>query len=434
MLNEECGMRIALQEDRTGGSFVVLLAPGAPVRQAIKDMSSEVSPNKFSHLDWRSPPYEEAPLDYLKALAAAGPVAETDLGYAILTRQEARPVLRADLPISVHHISESISPYLAERTKQPLLTRHGPEHVALRSMLTRVLRSRVIEGLRPRIRAIFENLLAPVLARGEAELVADLFHPYPAKVLGPMLGIPDTDIAEVSGWVTSSARWTNVLNPPEELPKIETSWRSLEIYLLGLLEQRRSAPGEDVFSELIREMAGHDELEIVGIAMELTRAGMDTTRRQLACTMHALLEHPEQWQRVVANPGLVQHAVEEGMRYASITHVLARQALSDGEIAGHDVKAGTVFTVMAMGANRDPAVFDAPDTFDAARSPCPHLTFGFGSHACVGAPLARMEMTEAFGLLARHIESFELLEPPPRTHVSTGWVPTRLPVRLKLRG
>ncbi len=388
---------------------------------------------RLPQLDWRSREYELAPLPYLKDLAGSCPVARTEFGYAILAREEARPVLRADLPISVYHIPEAISPYLAERTKQPLLTRHGPEHTALRAMLTKVLRTRVIEALRPQIRSIFVDLLDPLLVRGEGDLVADLFHPYPAQVLGPMLGIPMVDIDQVSAWVTSSARWTNMLNPPETLAAIETAWRALETYLLGILKQRRQAPGTDVFSELIREMDGHDELEIVGIAMELTRAGMDTTRRQLACTMHALIENPAEWQRVVADPDLVSRAVEEGMRYASITHALSRQALTDSEMAGQQAKAGTVFTVMPMVANRDPAVFEDADRFDASRSPCPHLTFGFGSHACVGSALARMEMTEAFSLLAQRVESFELIGEVPRSHVSTGWVPEKLPVRLRAR-
>ena len=111
-------------------------------------------------------------------------------------------------------------------------------------------------------------------------------------VLAPMLGIPEADINQVSEWVSSSARWTNIFNPPETLDAIEKAWRALKSYLLNLLAERRNDPTMDVFSELIREMEGHDELEIVGIAMELTRAGMDTTRRQLACTMNALLENP----------------------------------------------------------------------------------------------------------------------------------------------
>jgi cytochrome P450 len=396
-------------------------------------MSADDTQPRIPYLDWRSTEYEIAPVAYLKTLAEQCPVARTEFGYAILTREQGRPVLRADLPISVYHISETISPYLAERTKQPLLTRHGPEHARLRSMLTRVFRTRVIEALRPRIRAIFAALLEPIVARGEGDLVGELFHPYPAQVLGPMLGIPMQDIEQVSAWVTSSARWTNLLNPPETLVVIETAWRALEAYLLQVLAQRRAAPGEDIFSELIREMEGHDELEIVGIAMELTRAGMDTTRRQLACTMHALLEHPAEWQRLVADASIVGQVVEEGLRYAAITHTVTRQALAETELGDLPAKPGTVFTVMAMAANRDATAVEAPDRFDVGRSSCPHFTFGFGSHACVGAPLARMEMTEAFALLAERVESFQLIGEVPRTHVSTGRVPTSLPVRLRPR-
>ena len=136
-----------------------------------------------------------------------------------------------------------------------------------------------------------------------------------------------------------------------------------------------------------------------------------------------------EWDRLSADPSLASHVVKEGMRYASITHALARQALDDAEIGGLPAKPGTVFTVMAMTANRDPKAFPEPERFDAARSPCPHLTFGFGSHACVGAPLARMEMVEAFTELARSIERVELVGPIDRTDVSTGLVPTKLPVR-----
>jgi cytochrome P450 len=392
-------------------------------------LSSNNVVQSLPRFDWNSDEYKEAPLSCLKKLAERGPVAVKDLGYAICSRDEARPVLRADLPISLHHIPEAISPYLAERTKHPLLVRHGQEHTDLRSILTRVLRSRVIEELRSRIRGIFVRLLKPVLARGEGDLVAELFHPYPAMVLAPMLGIPEADIDQVSEWVSSSARWTNIFNPPETLSDIEAAWRALEGYLLDLLAKRRNDPAMDVFSELIREMEGHDELEIVGIAMELTRAGMDTTRRQLACTMNALLENPQEWDRLKADPSLAPQVVEEGMRYASITHALARQALVETELGGLSAKPGTVFTVMPMTANRDPKAFPDPERFDAARSPCPHLTFGFGSHGCVGAPLARMEMVEAFAELARSVERVELVGPIDRTDVSTGLVPTKLPVR-----
>src|ERR1700722_7348363 len=132
-------------------------------------MSSDASSHDLPKLDWRSPEYEQAPLACLKALAEQGPVARTERGYAILTREEARPILRADLPISVYHIPEAISPYLAERTRAPLLTRNEQEPRGLPPWLPRVLRPRVIEDLPPPIRAIFADLLEPLLARGEGD-------------------------------------------------------------------------------------------------------------------------------------------------------------------------------------------------------------------------------------------------------------------------
>ena len=377
--------------------------------------------------------YKSNPIGYLEDLSRQCPYAKSGRGYVILRRKEARPALQMDIPISVYHIPAETSPYLAERTKEPLLTRHGPEHVKLRMMLTRVLRERVIEDLRPRIRELFLGLLQPLLERGEGDLVADLFHPFPARVLAPMLGLPLADIEMVSGWVSSSSRWTNIYNPPDTLAEIEQAWRSLEAYLLELLRERRNNLGTDIFSELIREMEGHRELEVVGIAMELTRAGMDTTRRQLANTLHALITHPSEWEKLKANPGIAHRVVEEGMRFAGITHNLARAMIDDTTLDGLTVEKGETLTIMAMAVNRDPEVFADPGTFNAERSPCPHMSFGFGSHSCVGAPLARMEMTEAFTLLAERVDRFELVGDVPRSDVSTGLVPTKLPVRIFLK-
>jgi cytochrome P450 len=393
-------------------------------------MSEQAAADSIPNLDWRGAEYEADPLGVLRDIATIGDIAKTELGYAILGRDLGRMVAREDLPISVGHIPPAISPYLAERTKTPLLTRHGPEHVQLRSILTRALRAQMIETLRPAIRATFDGLLDKVIVAGGGDLVRDLFNPYPALVLAPLLGIPHADIDMVADWVTTSAGWTNILNPVERLPRIEAAWRSLEAYMLALLVERRANLGGDIFSELIRQMAGADDLEVVGIAMEMTRAGLDTTRRQLASTMHALLENPAEWQRLADDPSLASTVVEEGMRYASITHTVTRQAIAEKEIAGVAAEPGTVFTVMAAIANRDPSVYDAPDRFDAARSPCPHMTFGFGSHVCVGAPLARMEMVEAFTALAERVQSVTLCGEVLRSPVSLGRVPTTLRVVL----
>jgi cytochrome P450 len=381
-------------------------------------------------LDWRSAEYERDPKGHLLGLARRCPVARTDMGYAVLTKDDARAILKEEVPISTRHIPESISPYLAERTKEPLVMRAGPEHVKLRSMLGKVMRSRVIEDLRPTIQGIFNELLDGVIAKGEADLVRDLFDPFPARVLAPMLGLPKEDVSMVADWVSVSARWINNLLPPSELLQVEAAFRDLETYLLGLLRARRTSLGGDLLSELIREMQGSDEMQIVGIAAELNRAGMDTTRRQLTNTMYALLQHPAQWARLTANPELAANTVEEGLRYAPIIHVLMREMVQDGEHVGVAAEKGTLFTAMPMAVNFDPTAYTDPDVFDIERKPCPHFTFGSGSHSCIGAPLARMEMTEAFRILGQRIERFDLVGPVPRSAVSDGSVPTALPVKV----
>ena len=381
-------------------------------------------------LDWRSDEYLKDPRGHLADLARRHALARTDAGFAVLGKDEARTILREEVPMSTRHIPESVSPYLAERTKEPLLMRAGPDHVRLRSMLGKVMRSRVIEDLRPRIRDIFTTLLDGVVAKGEADLVRDLFDPFPARVLAPMLGLPPEDVPMVANWVSVSARWVNNLLPTSELHEVEAAFRDLESYLLRLLRARRTNLGGDLLSELIREMEGSDEMHVVGIAAELNRAGMDTTRRQLTNTMDALLQHPKEWARLTANPELAANVIEEGMRYAPIIHVLMRETLQDGEHLGVSAPRGTLFTAMPMAVNFDPTATPNPETFDVERKPCPHFTFGFGSHSCIGAPLARMEMTEAFKILAERIERFELVGAVPRSSVSDGSVPTALPVKV----
>ncbi len=384
-------------------------------------------------LDWHSPAYENDPQGTLKSLAEKNWAARTDIGYAVLGRDQAREILKADVPISTQHISETVSPYLADRTKEPLLKRSGPDHVRLRGMLGRVLRSRVIDDLRPQIRAIFNELLDGVLAKDTADLVPELFDPFPARVITPMLGIPERDIPMVAEWVSTSAQWVNVLAPEAQLAEIEAAWRQLEAYLIEHYHRRRQNLGDDILSELIREMDGSKDEEIVGIAAEMTRAGLDTTRRQLAYTTYALIQHPEQWQKLSEDPELAPKVVEEGMRYAPIIHALARQMPEETEYFGIQSAPGTVFTVMPMVVNFDPAAAENPEKFDVTRARCQHFTFGSGSHSCVGAPLARMEMTEAIRIMAQRVASFELIGDVPRSHVSEGWVPMSLPVRVRPR-
>ena len=383
---------------------------------------------------WDDEQASEKPIEFLTELASKCPFATSDTGLAVLRREEARHILRRDLPIAVYHIPEDVSPYLCERTKEPLLTRYGPEHLELRRILTRVFRGHVLDTLRPRIRERFEALLDPILERGEGDLVRELFHPFPAHVLAPLLGLPLKDIDMVSGWVDSSARWTDIFLPREKLADVEKAWRALEAYLLEFLRERRENLQDDMYSELIRAMEGHRELEVVGIAMELTRAGMDTTRRQLANTMMALLDHPAEWEKLSNDPSLAPGVVEEGMRYASITHHISRQAVEPTEFAGMPAAEGDVVTVLAMAVNRDPEAFPNPDTFDISRGRTAHMTFGFGSHACIGAPLARMEMIEAFTILAERVGTIERTGPVERGPVTVGMVPTSLPVRITKRG
>jgi cytochrome P450 len=394
--------------------------------------SSNPDPASLPALDW-SGEYQRDPSATVSELRARSSIARTDTGYVVLTGAEAPAVLRQDFPISTYHIPASASPYLAERTKEPLLSRYGPQHRELRRILTRLVAGRLVEKLRPEVRAIFEGLLAKVLDKGECDLVTEVFDPYPALVFWPMLGIPPEDIPDVVQWVSESARWTDTLGHISEVPGIEQAWKKLEDYLGRILAVRRKQQREDIFSALIRAMEGYQDKEIIGVAAELTRASLDTTRRQLRNTMYAFLQHAGQWAKLAASPDLAGRAVEEGLRYRSIKHVIARTATEPCDLNGIPVQAGQVVAVLVPAVNHDPDLNENPADFDIARGRTIHYTFGGGSHSCVGAPLARIEMTEAFNVLATKIGSWELAGPVAFTKISEGSVPTALPVRFTLK-
>lgn len=375
--------------------------------------------------------YQHNPRPHFQALSGC-PFAKSKRGYVVLDRAMARKALQEDVPISTDHISAEKYPYLADRTKEPLLKRFGPEHKRLRGILSLALRTRIIDGLRSRIVKIFEELLDAVMAKGDADLVSDLCDPFVARVISPILGIPDEDIPMVAKWVGITSEWVNTQATNEDLSRIEYAWQELENYLLKILKEKRTNSSGDIFSELLEKMSEFGDLEIVGVAAEMTRAGYNTTRRQLACTLYALITNPSQWRKLVENPSLAASAVEEGLRFSPIIHLLNRQILADKTIDGLAVKAGELLSVPPYSVNFDQSIPEA-DQFDITRAPNQHFTLGFGSHLCLGAPLARMEMVEALTAMARRIESMELKSEITRSSASVGWVPLSLPVKIHPR-
>jgi cytochrome P450 len=184
------------------------------------------------------------------------------------------------------------------------------------------------------------------------------------------------------------------------------AWTALHEYLLGLVRAKRAHPGEDILSALCESDLTDDEL--AGTGAFLLGAGLDTTANMLGLGTFALLRHPDQLAALRSDPTIVDGAVEELLRYLTITHTGLRAALEDAEVEGQLIRAGESVTLSMQAANRDPAQYPDPDTLDLRRRATGHLTLGHGIHQCLGQQLARVEMRVAFPALLTRFPTLRL--------------------------
>ncbi|MEW1630243.1 cytochrome P450 [Streptomyces sp. NPDC089173] len=279
-----------------------------------------------------------------------------------------------------------------------MLELDAPHHTRLRRLVAREFTPRRIEALRPRVTEITTELLDAMVPAGSADLVDAFAFPLPMTVICELLGVPDIDRDAFRA--LSSA----VVTPTAAQREAGDPVGAMSAYLVQLIEDKRSSPGDDLLSALIRTRdEGGDGLsgeELVGMAFVLLVAGHETTVNLISNGVRALLDHPDQLALLRADPGLLDGAVEEMLRYdgpvETATYRFSREEITVGStVIPHDEP---VLVALASGG-RDPEKFTDPDTFDIHRAPQGHLAFGHGAHFCLGAPLARMEARSAIGAL-----------------------------------
>jgi cytochrome P450 len=229
-------------------------------------------------------------------------------------------------------------------------------------------------------------------------------------VIAEMLGVPGEDSQQLKRWSTDIARF---LGSVRGVKAALAAHSEMCAYIRALIDRRRGSPGEDLLSALITaedEGAKLSELEILATCQLLLIAGHETTTHLIGNGLLALLRHPEQLDALRARPELTQSAVEELLRFDGPIQVISRQALEDLEIDGRPVKKGQYLNLMLAAANRDPAQFDEPHRLDLGRHENRHVAFASGIHYCLGAPLARLESTIAFGQIARRFPKLQLTD------------------------
>ena len=276
-----------------------------------------------------------------------------------------------------------------------------PEHNRCRRMLAKMFTAQSIEKLRPKVQEIVDHVLDQMEQSGSpADLVQSLSLPVPSLVISELLAVPYEDHEFFQKCAKDRV---NLKGDPEVSAN---AGRLIFDYMDRLLASKEREPGDDLLSRLVVEQIrpGHLSREgAAGMARALLLAGHDTTATQMSAAVLTLLQHPEQLDELKADPSLYPNAVEEILRYFTITqHNAPRVAIADVEIAGIVIKAGEGVIASVSAANRDPTAFEKPDEFDIHRKADHHLAFAFGVHQCLGHALARLELQIALrGLFER---------------------------------
>jgi len=297
-----------------------------------------------------------------------------------------------------------------------MLFRDPPDHTRLRGLVNRGFTPSAIEGLRPRVAAFVEELLAAMPKSGTFDFVPAFAYPLPARVIAELIGVPESILDDLKRWSDGFA--TSTAGTGEDLFRraaIATS--EMGAYLRDFTARRRENPGEAIIDALIDARDGQDRLstdELVANPILFLVAGHETTTNLLSSGLRTLLRNPDALADLRANlddPALVRNTVEEMLRHDGALFMSMRVALQSFEWHGRSIEKGQRVFLYHLSANRDPRVFEQPDRFDIRRKDASrHIAFGYGIHFCLGAPLARLEVEVALPALLRRYPDLALVD------------------------
>ncbi|MFD5561699.1 cytochrome P450 [Kitasatospora griseola] len=297
-----------------------------------------------------------------------------------------------------------------------LLDLEGPDHTRIRRLVSKAFTPRMVESLRPTVQRLAGELVDGLLADGGGDLIAKVAEPLPVAVIAEMLGVPESDRHLLRPW-SSDITGMFELNPDEETARrAVTASLEFSAYLRELIRRRREQPGADLISALAQ--AAEDgqvlsEQEMISTCVLLLNAGHEATVNTTGNGWWALLRNPGELARLRgAVDELLPTAIEELMRYDTPLQMFERWVLEDIEVGGVWIPRGAEVALLFGSANRDPERFADPDRLDLGRADNPHITFGAGIHFCLGAPLARLELTESYGALLRKAPGLTLVREP----------------------
>lgn len=308
-----------------------------------------------------------------------------------------------------------------------LIDEDEPRHTRLRGLINKGFTPRMVSRLDGPLRRIVADAIDAVAARGACDFVNDIAVPIPLLLIADMIGIRPEDRADFHRWSDDLIAADGNLQDMDVMMKASTAFMEYSAYLADIIEDRRVNPRDDLVSILVgakdagtlKDFGGqaipntlgteHTRLandELIMLLVILLVAGNETTRNAISGGMRLLIENPDARRRLIAEPALLPAAVEEMLRLVSPVHTFGRTATQDTELRGRAIKEGQTVLLLYPSANRDAEQFDDPDVFRIDRDP-DHLAFGIGTHFCLGANLARMEMRVTFEQLLRRLPDME---------------------------
>ncbi|XWN32466.1 MAG: cytochrome P450 [Devosia sp.] len=360
----------------------------------------------------------EDPYPVYRLLRQTRPVHLMPDGSYFLTRHgDLDPIYRDTATFSSDKTVEFAPKYgdtpLYEHHTTSLVFNDPPLHTRVRKLIAGALTPRAIATMEEGLIALVDRLLDAMDGPDEVDLITDFASAIPVEIIGNLLAVPEADREPLRGW---SLAILGALEPSLTLQQEETGNRAVTefcAYLRTLVADRRRAPGDPDRDVLTRLILGDgadrlDERQLLHNCIFLLNAGHETTTNLIGNALEALWRFPDQKAQLVAEPDLIKPAIEEVLRYESSNQLGNRRCLSDCEIGGVKLAAGTLLTLCIGAANRDPEVFAAPETFDIARRPNRHLAFAAGPHTCAGLSLARLEGQVAIGRFLARFPNYDI--------------------------
>jgi len=367
------------------------------------------------------PEFHADPYPFYRRLREQDPVHQTPMGFWVLTRYDDCVTALRDPRFGREEFQQMLAAVYggeeSDRLPRSMLFRDPPDHTRLRALVSKAFTPRVIEQMRDHIQEIVDRLLDRAQRQGGMDVIEDLAYPLPVTVICEMLGVPVDDHASIRSWSADIARSLDAIGLPSHQSIVDrgrVARRALADYFRALVPGRRARPQADLLSGLLAVEEQGDRLtepEVIAMCLLLFIAGHETTVNLIGNGTLALLRHPDQLAGLRADPALIGNAIEELLRYDSPVQRTARITTTDVEVAGHLIAKGAMVVTALGAANRDPAQFPDPDRLDVTRRDVRHISFGYGIHFCLGAPLARVEGQIALGTLLRRAPGLGLAEP-----------------------